>query len=110
MELPGSAYLYTLATPTMTFAGFCAIVNVLRQMSALLRIADSRRTSLEVRNVPIASNALQQRALRGRDASYLAPPAQIRTCGFPAYGSHLGYRRQFVAVCEPTPCVTLIRL
>ena len=29
-------------------------------------------------------------ALRGRDASYLAPPAQIRTCGFPAYGSHLG--------------------
>ena len=30
----------------------------------------------------------------GRDASYLAPPAQIRTCGFPAYGSHLGYRRQ----------------
>ena len=25
-------------------------------------------------------------ALRGRDASYLAPPAQIRTCGFPAYG------------------------
>jgi hypothetical protein len=32
--------------------------------------------------------------LRGRDASYLAPPAQIRTCGFPAYGSHLGYRRQ----------------
>ena len=27
---------------------------------------------------------------RGRDASYLAPPAQIRTCGFPAYGSHLG--------------------
>ena len=26
----------------------------------------------------------------GRDASCLAPPAQIRTCGFPAYGSHLG--------------------
>ncbi len=23
---------------------------------------------------------------RGRDASYLAPPAQSRTCGFPAYG------------------------
>src|SRR5215472_22137 len=29
-------------------------------------------------------------ARRGRDASYLAPPAQIRTCDFPAYGSHLG--------------------
>ena len=40
---------------------------------------------------------------RGRDASYLAPPAQIRTCGFPAYGSHLGYRRQRFAVCEPAP-------
>jgi hypothetical protein len=47
---------------------------------------------------------------RGRDASYLAPPAQIRTCGFPAYGSHLGYRRQLAAVDEPTSCVTLTRL
>ena len=28
---------------------------------------------------------------RGRDASCLAPPAQTRTCSFPAYGSHLGY-------------------
>ena len=28
---------------------------------------------------------------RGRDASYLAPPAQTRTRSFPAYGSHLGY-------------------
>ncbi len=27
---------------------------------------------------------------RGRDASYLAPPAQIRTCIFLAYGSYLG--------------------
>ena len=26
---------------------------------------------------------------RGRDAGYPAPPAQIRTCGFPASGSHL---------------------
>ena len=31
MELPGSAYLYTLATLAMTFAGFCAIVIVLCQ-------------------------------------------------------------------------------
>lgn len=31
MELPGAAYLYTLATLSMTFAGFCAIVIVLRQ-------------------------------------------------------------------------------
>ena len=27
---------------------------------------------------------------RGRDASYLAPPAQIRASGIPARGSHLG--------------------
>ena len=27
---------------------------------------------------------------RGRDARYRAPPAQNRTGGFPAYGSHLG--------------------
>jgi len=27
---------------------------------------------------------------RGRDASYPAPPAQIRTGGIPAYGSYLG--------------------
>ena len=52
----------------------------------------------------------QNSAFRGRDASYLAPAAQIRTCGFPAYGSHLGYRRQFGAVDEPTSCVTLTRL
>lgn len=31
MELVGSAYLYTLATLAMTFAGFCAIVIVVRQ-------------------------------------------------------------------------------
>jgi hypothetical protein len=31
MELPGSGYLYTVATLSMTFAGFCAIVIVLRQ-------------------------------------------------------------------------------
>ena len=42
----------------------------------------------------LRTHALQQTNLRGRDASYLAPPAQIRTCGFPAYGSHLGSERQ----------------
>ncbi len=31
------------------------------------------------------------------------PPAQIRTCGFPAYGSHLGSKRQAIAVCVPAP-------
>ncbi len=28
---------------------------------------------------------------RGRNGSYLPPPAQIRTCGTTAYGSCLGY-------------------
>jgi cation transport ATPase len=31
MELPGTAYLYTLATLAMTFIGFSAIVMILRQ-------------------------------------------------------------------------------
>src|SRR5206468_4900940 len=29
------------------------------------------------------------------------PTAQNRTCGFPAYGSHLGSKRQVVAACDP---------
>jgi hypothetical protein len=33
----------------------------------------------------------RQLADRGRDAHHCAPPAQNRTGGFPAYGSHLGY-------------------
>jgi hypothetical protein len=49
------------------------------------------------------SNLREQNCGRGRDASYLAPPAQNRTCGFPAYGSHLGSKRQAVAVCVPAP-------
>src|SRR6476620_1602776 len=45
---------------------------------------------------------------RGRDASYLAPPAQIRARSFPAYGSHLGYPRQLCAtVCEPASVTRL---
>ncbi len=36
-----------------------------------------------------ASPAMNARLFSGRDASCLAPPAQIRTCGFPACGSHL---------------------
>jgi hypothetical protein len=30
-------------------------------------------------------------AYRGRDTYRYAPPAHSRTCGFPAYGFHLGY-------------------
>jgi hypothetical protein len=48
-----------------------------------------------------------KKTCRGRDASCLAPPAQIRTCGFPAYGSYLGSKRQVLAVCEPAPLTRL---
>src|SRR6266851_4277506 len=40
---------------------------------------------------------------RGRDASYLAPPAQIRTSPIRAYGSHLGCvtaRRDILTKCR----------
>ena len=54
------------------------------------------------RNLPLV--APQQRRLRGRDASYLAPPAQIRTCGFPAYGLYgafavKGTSHRFLSCC-----------
>jgi hypothetical protein len=41
---------------------------------------------------------------RGREASCLARPAQIRTCGFAAYGSYLGSNDETpLAVCVPAP-------
>jgi hypothetical protein len=50
---------------------------------------------------------------RTRDASCLAPPAQFRTCSFPAYGSHLGYKRQsnLAPTCRmrSSVCSTLTR-
>src|SRR5712691_2982735 len=49
---------------------------------------------------------------RGRDASYPAPPAQIRACGFPAHGSCLGSNRctAFAAYrMRPSACDTLAR-
>jgi len=42
------------------------------------------------RDGSIASVWLEASHFRGRDASYLAPPAQIRTGPIRAYGSHLG--------------------
>src|SRR6476660_9287365 len=47
---------------------------------------------------------------RGRDAHRWAPPAQNRTCGFPAYGSHLGCltaKRYALSVCVPAPVTRL---
>src|SRR5262249_60052961 len=40
-------------------------------------------------------------------AFHRAPPAQIRTCGFPAYGSCLGCVTAQVAVYAPTPLTRL---
>ena len=53
--------------------------------------------------------------VRGRDASYLAPPAQIRTGPIKAYGSHLGYvtaLRYILATCRmrSSACDTVSRL
>ena len=42
---------------------------------------------------------------RGRDAHCWAPPAQNRTCGFPAYGSHLGC----VTVLHAVSCCIAVR-
>ena len=52
---------------------------------------------------------------RGRDASYLAPPAQIRTGPIQAYGSHLGCLtalRDVLATCRmrSSACDTVPRL
>src|SRR5712672_286846 len=43
---------------------------------------------------------------RGRDASYLAPPAQIRTCIFLAYGSYLRSNGQVLS--HPPACDQLL--
>src|SRR6266567_3260785 len=56
---------------------------------------------------PVEARSRSRSAGRGRDASYLAPPARIRTCSFPAYGSYLGSRRQMLAVCVPAPVTRL---
>src|ERR1700688_3033658 len=62
---------------------------------------DSDRRSVRVRSVrvwpmsEVGSNSevgKRNREVRGRDASYLAPPAQIRTGPIRAYGSRLGCR------------------
>jgi hypothetical protein len=96
----------------------CAMQHGLLLWIIFVRSTHFRR-SRHVRFAPIASEPshrsdstrcancrlmqCSKSAGRGRDASYLAPPAQSRTCGFPAYGSHLGSKRQAVAVCVPAP-------
>src|SRR5436853_7339026 len=66
-------------------------------------------------NVPIESairrgdSAADATERSGRDVRFIArPPAQNRTCGFPAYGSHLGC---VTANCRmrSSACDTLIR-
>ena len=61
------------------------------------------------------SNMALTESVRGRDASYLAPPAQIRTGPIKAYGSHLGYvtaLRYILATCRmrSSACDTVSRL
>ena len=44
-----------------------------------------------ISTLPFASVWPDHSDFRGRDASYLAPPAQIRASPIRAHGSHLGY-------------------
>ena len=57
---------------------------VLDDLTDLLEAACGFRNIKETAKRQYASNDC------GRDVHYWTPPAQIRTCGFPAYGSHLG--------------------
>src|SRR6266702_4150561 len=42
----------------------------------------------------------------GRDAIFIAPPAQNRTGGFPAYGSHLGCMTAIACRIRSSACDT----
>jgi hypothetical protein len=51
-------------------------------------VMSMREGSMETsQQLPLRADA---RDGRGRDEDCSPPPAQIRTCGFPAYGSYLG--------------------
>jgi hypothetical protein len=53
-----------------------------------------RTAGLEFKLAPVDGDSavgFHYQTGRGRDASYLTPPAQIRTCGTTAYGSYQRY-------------------
>lgn len=67
---------------------------LLREIYDCLKEAAFTEMELVALGVMLAakySYAAGQLEGRGRDGSYLPPPAQIRTCGTTAYGSCLGY-------------------
>jgi hypothetical protein len=68
-----------------SLAGFIAPTMQKLEQTLLLSIELLKGMALNPRN---------KRRYKPLRLAYLAPPAQIRTCGFPAYGSHLGCRRQ----------------
>src|SRR5262245_50573146 len=79
--------LYPMRPPIPASRGDSRRIRFREQTGSLLLTV--RLTGFD----PLRPSAVQifcvAKILRGRDASYLAPPAQVRTCGFPAYGSHL---------------------
>jgi hypothetical protein len=81
---------------------------VLKTIGIVAVAALAATADYEVGGVPLPdlSRCSNLSKLRGRDASYLAPPAQIRTCGFPAYGSHLGSNRQSNCRMRSGACAT----
>src|SRR5262245_13297903 len=94
------------------------LVSDLAKATEAIKIAARRSDRLMAGKLsPLNFGLLQQylplaviSRIRGREASYLAPPAQIRTCGFPAYGSHLGSNRQSNCRMRSGACDTLMRL
>jgi hypothetical protein len=76
-----------------TDARLAVLINDAANLKAQLCELNELRE--RVRKAKIASVRMRRFNLcadycRGRDASYLAPPAQIRTGPIRAYGSHLG--------------------
>jgi len=66
-------------------------------MSFNEELRDQRRLEKDKKNLEKVHKLFSDRQQRaneingcGRDAGFPAPPAQIRTCGIPAYGSYLG--------------------
>jgi hypothetical protein len=66
---------------------FCVLAEELN----FTRTAERVHTVQSKVNSQIRADTATADTDRGRDAYRYAPPAQSRTCGFPAYGFHLGY-------------------
>ena len=100
VTLPAAGYDYDIdwtpmsagLAPAGTAASFAALARMERSAIRGRPLRGCTAPGLPTRRWAVPGF----RCGRGRDACYHAPPAQIRTCSFPAYGSHLGYPRSEV--------------